>query len=323
MNRFKTIFAIFALAIAGAATAQTVKVSAKIDSVEVRQGMLRRIDIEVMQPAGMALRWSVPELKNDSIFELYPGIEVAATSTIDTTNVGDRLQLVRSMLIQPWDSGEFVIKNLYLTNGSDTFAANALALKVIPADIDTMTTIHEEYMPSVSIKAHFWDWLPDIIYNYWWAWLIFIIVIAGGIAAYIFYRRGGTLLLKAKPAVIVPPYEKAKARLVKLQEQKLCEKGEEKQYYTTLTDILREYLEGRFGINALEMTTPQIKRAVYATVPEKSASSMMNDILEMADYVKFAKLRPLPEDNMRSFRQAAEFIENTRPAEPEGKEATK
>lgn len=324
MNRLKTIFAISALALAGASWAQTVKVSAKIDSVEVRQGMLRQIYIEVTQPAGMALQWSVPELKKDSIFELYPGIEVAHASKIDTSSVGsDRLQLVRTLLIQPWDSGEYVIKDIYLTNGLDTFAANGLALKVIPADIDTMTTIHEEYMPAVRIKAHFLDWVPDVIYDYWWAWLICIIVIAGGITAYIFYRRGGTLAIKSKPEVIVPPYEKAKERLEKLQEQKLCEKGEEKQYYTTLTDILREYLEGRFGINALEMTTPQIKRAVYATVPEKSASAMMNDILEMADYVKFAKLRPLPEDNMRSFRQASDFIENTRPAETEGKEATK
>jgi hypothetical protein len=63
----------------------------------------------------------------------------------------------------------------------------------------------------------------------------------------------------------------------------------------------------------MEMTTPQIKRAVYATIPAKTASKLMGEILEMADYVKFARMRPLPEDNMRAFTQAMQFVESTKP----------
>ena len=111
-----------------------------------------------------------------------------------------------------------------------------------------------------------------------------------------------------------------------LKQRQLCEKGQEKTYYTELTEILRQYLEGRFGINAMEMTTPQIKRAVRATVPAEAAPGLMNEVLEMADYVKFAKMRPLPEDNVRAFEQAIKFVENTRPApeqDNQGKEAEK
>lgn len=325
MNKLKALFFIPVLALAASASAQSVKVTARIDSVEVRQGMLRQIDIEVVQPDDMTLQWSVPELKADTIIEIYPGIEAVESTEITRTQLGNnRTQLLRTLLIQPWDSGEYVIKDLYVTNGTDTFRANPIVLKVIPAVTDTMTTIHEQYMPAVEIRSHFFDFLPDWIYNYWWAWIAGIVAVTAGILIALRYRRGGTLAVKAKPVHVVPPYEKAMAQLAKLQADKLWEKGQEKQFYTSLTDILREYLEGRFGINALEMTTPQIKRAVYATVPEKSASAMMNDILEMADYVKFAKMRPLPEDNMRSFNQASEFIENTRPMpQTEGKEERK
>ena len=39
----------------------------------------------------------------------------------------------------------------------------------------------------------------------------------------------------------------------------------------------------------------------------------MSRVLEIADFVKFAKARPLPEDNAASFRAAMQFVEDTRP----------
>lgn len=324
-----TIFAASILACAAPVSAQDVQVSARIDSVQTLQGMLRQIDIEVVQPEGLELDWMIPTPSaKDQIVELYPSIEIRHDYGSDTSRIGsDRLQITRSLLVQPWDSGEFLIPGIELVNLPDTFRSGPIALKVLPADTDTLTSIHAEYMPVLTQKAHTWDWVPDWLYNNWWAFLIALILIGGAITALILNRRKGSHK-KTDPKVrIIPPYEKAIAQLDNLQQQKLCEKGMEKQFYTSLTEILREYLEGRFGINAMEMTTPQIKRAVYATVPEKTASTLMNDVLEMADYVKFAKMRPLPEDNMRSFNQARTFVENTRPQPAENtanrKEASK
>lgn len=307
--------------------APSVQVSAAIDSVVVMQGALRRVDVEVIQPASLGVRWLTdPVDPRQTIVELLPGVEVNYSSAVDTVNLGnDRLQLRRTLLIQPWDSGEVVIPGIPLVAGTDTFRSNPLALKVLTADIDTMTTIHT-WMPAVTQDRHFWDWVPDWLYNWWWAILLGLLAAAGGVAAYVIWRKGGLGKMMAKEEVPVPPYEKAIEQLHRLHDRQLCEKGREKEYYTELTEILRQYLDGRFGINAMEMTTPQIKRAVYATVSEKSASAMMNDILEMADYVKFARLRPLPEDNARAFRQAMDFVENTKPepeAETTGKEAKK
>ncbi len=110
----------------------------------------------------------------------------------------------------------------------------------------------------------------------------------------------------------------AMRQLEVLRNRKLCERGQEKEYYTELTDILRVYLDRRFGINAMEMTTTQIKRAVRDNEATRPSTDQMSRILEMADYVKFAKVRPLPEDNARAFSAALKFVEDTKPApEPE------
>lgn len=306
-----------------------VKVTATIDSVDVIQGALRRIDVEVVQPESVSLRWLTDrpaESQSQAPIELIPGVEVNSSSEIDTVSIGSgRLQLNRTLLIQPWDSGEFVIPGIALVAGADTFSSSPLAIKVYTADVDTMTTIHS-WGPAVSQPRGFFDWVPDWIADYWWAYLIALALIAGAVAVYIINRRGGfrdALNPAVKP---LPPYEKAIQQLEVLKQRQLCEKGQEKAYYTELTEILRQYLDGRFGINAMEMTTPQIKRAVRATVPADAAPGLMNEVLEMADFVKFAKMRPLPEDNVRSFNQAMTFVENTKPVEvtaSEGKEAAK
>ena len=310
-----------------AASAHDVKVTATIDSVEVLQGTLRRVDVEVVQPESVSLKWLIDRedgVKSQSPVELIPGVEVNSSSAVDTVNLGSgRILLNRTVLIQPWDSGEFVIPGIMLTADADTFRSSSFAIKVFTADVDTMTTIHS-WGPSISQRRGFFDWIPDAIADYWWAYLIGLLLIGGGVTYYILKRKGG-LAEMLKPVVKpVPPYEKAIQELEVLKRRQLCEKGQEKIYYTELTEILRQYLEGRFGINAMEMTTPQIKRAVRATVPSDAAPGLMNEVLEMADYVKFAKLRPLPEDNVRAFNQAITFVENTKPVaatDNDGKES--
>lgn len=322
MKRLKHILAGLVAVTSFSASAQ-VNVTAKVDSVDVIQGALRRVDVEVVQPEQLNLRWLTDrpaDAQSSSPVELIPGVEVNSSSEVDTVNLGSgRLQLNRTILIQPWDSGEFVIPGIALVVGADTFSSSQFVLKVYTADVDTMTTIHP-WGPTISQPRGFFDWVPDWIADYWWAYLIGLVMIIGAVAAYIINRKDGFRQALKPVAKPVPPYEKAMEQLAVLKQRQLCEKGQEKTFYTELTEILRQYLEGRFGINAMEMTTPQIKRAVRAAVPAEAAPGLMNDVLEMADYVKFAKMRPLPEDNVRSFEHALKFVENTRPVpEPDSK----
>ena len=71
----------------------------------------------------------------------------------------------------------------------------------------------------------------------------------------------------------------------------------------------------------MEMTSPQIVRALRSNAETRMNAEEMKPVLEIADFVKFAKVRPLPDDNTRAFRRAVDFVENTKPAPvPEAQE---
>jgi hypothetical protein len=154
-------------------------------------------------------------------------------------------------------------------------------------------------------------------------YLLGIFVIAAGICAY--------LILTHKVEVNILPQKKrlppdviAINRLTALKEAQLWERGQEKEYYTQLIDILREYLQERFSINAMEMTSSQILKALQSNEETRLPHTHMQKVVEIADFVKFAKVRPLPDDNVRAWQNALQFVEETKPApEPEedGKQA--
>lgn len=121
----------------------------------------------------------------------------------------------------------------------------------------------------------------------------------------------------------LPPDQIAFNRLNALKDAQLWEKGQEKEYYTRLIDILRDYLQERFGINAMEMTSSQILKALSSNEETRLPHKYMQKVVEIADYVKFAKVRPMPDDNVRSFQNAMQFVEETRPvAAPEEEDPT-
>jgi hypothetical protein len=69
----------------------------------------------------------------------------------------------------------------------------------------------------------------------------------------------------------------------------------------------------------MEMTSTQILDTIRANDETRLPGKSMKDLLSIADFVKFAKVRPLPEDNVKSFNWAKQFVEDTKPVEvPEG-----
>ena len=124
------------------------------------------------------------------------------------------------------------------------------------------------------------------------------------------------------PKPLPKPWEIALESLQRLKTRKLWEQGLEKDYFTELTDILREYLYGRFGINAMEMTTRQIMDKIYES-DLRDKRDYVKQILNVADFVKFAKVRPLPADSIAAYDNAVKFVEETIPVETPGEDKTK
>ncbi len=301
---------LFALFSATATLGAQVKITASLDSATLLMGKQTVLHLEILQQGDQ--EGIIVEHQNGEGNILTENVELIDILRSDTTDLGnDRRQINRDYLIQSFDSGFYSIPPFLYVLDADTFKSNTLALKVMPVNVDTLKTIHG-YAPIESIRSKWYDFIPDFITDNWLWILIGIIIIAGIVMAVLMKRQQSAVAApKEKP---VPPYDLAIKLLNELHEENLCERGQEKEFYTRLTEILREYLFGRFGINAMEMTTTQIIGILSKSEETKQPNRYMKQILEVADFVKFAKVRPLPDDNQRSFRSALQFVEDTRPA---------
>ena len=288
-----------ALSLFSAQASPLPKVTASIDSTVVEMGSRATITIDISDPA-----------KNGHIIDLpEPGTETEAVDFInveaDTFSAGYQYRL----LIQAFTPGDYTFEPFRYVSDGDTVSSGFISLKVLPVDLDSLETINP--MASVvNIKRRWYDYIPDYI-----IWIILgAALLAVIVTLIVLYRKNGTIIpQRIKP---IDPYDEAMTHLKQLRDRKLAENGQEKEFYTTLVDILRKYLERRFGINAMEMSSTQILDTLRANAETRDNQPRIKQILEIADFVKFANVRPLPDDNIKTFNNVVTFVEDTKPQPP-------
>ena len=313
--RYIVMTALVLLATTATAWGGNVTFKARLDSAMLLMGKTTTLHLEITQDKDA--RGFFPGEQLDTLSAM---VEIAERPAADTTDLGNnRIQINRDLIIQSFDSGMWVIKPIpYVVNG-DTAYCNQLSLKVMPVDVSQLQDIHD-IKPVEEVPFSLTDWLPD----YWWLWLLVLLLIGVGIWAYRKYFKKGINPLKPSKKRL-PPYEEAMINLQNLKAAQLWQQGQEKEYFTGLTDILRVYIDRRFHINAVEMTSSQIIETLKRNEETKAVNEQLEMILEIADIVKFANARPLADDNEVAFQRAVNFVEETRPVEqPQKKEeATK
>lgn len=237
-------------------------------------------------------------------------VELRAPSGVDTVDLGSQRRILFTVPVQAFDSGAYRLPPFEYVVGNDTARSNTIDLKVAPVTVSADDQISDYAGTADPEDPSIFDWIPDWVVDYWWLVVLVLILIGAGIYAWHRYRTKGYLIPK-KPEPT--PYEEAMKRLNTLKGQKLWEQGMEKEYFTELTDILRRYLARRFGINAEEMTSRQIMASLAKNEETKDKRAYFRKILDVADFVKFAKVRPLPEDNIASYESAVRFVNETKP----------
>lgn len=286
-------------------------IHAKIDSTQVTMSGRTMLRIEVLKNGHAGAIVGLPQVETGKPNE-FSGVEVREINVDSTALNNGRMQLNYNILVQPFTVGDITFPKFKYVVGSDTVYSEVVSMKVVEPQMakEMRDSLYINPMEGpVSIKGRWYDFVPE-----WWYWAV---IIAAAIALIVvvamLYKKNGPSLLPRKK--VVPPYNLAMDRLNHLKAQKLAESGHEKEYYTELTDILRQYLEGRFGIYAREMTSKQIIDAMHANTMTKDEAENILPLLETADFVKFAKVRPLPDENIRSFNMVHDFVEKTKPVE--------
>lgn len=316
IQRLKTILIVLACVLGVSAARAKVTVTAKLDSVNLLMGNMTMLGLEVVQdkgkPGGFPIfREADPALGYVGV--CGDSIELRTSYKTDTLELGSgRIQINFKVPVQAFDSGTYRLPAFVYVSESDTARSNILTLNVVPVSVTADDPI-AGYAPVAEPEGKkITDALPNWLADYWWLILIVLLLAGGAFWALRRYKKEGTVLPK-KPQPT--PYESAMRALKDLKSKNLWEQGLEKEYFTRLTDILRTYLDRRFGINAMEMTTREIMDRLYES-DLKDKREYMRQILSVADFVKFAKVRPLPADNIAAFENAVKFVEETKPVAP-------
>ena len=288
------------LVTATGAWAAPAKITASIDSTVVEMGSHAMITVNVVDPSHSGHVVDLPEDGTDA--EAFDFVKVES----DTTPTG----YTYNLKIQAWYPGVLTLAPFKYATGIDTAESDVLTLKILPVEMDSTQQLNP-MEGVVNMPSRWYDFIPG-----WSLWVLLglagLALVAGIIYLWLLYRRTGSIIpYKPKP---VDPYVEAIEALKQLRSRRLAESGKEKEYYTALIDILRVYLYRRFAINAMEMSSTQILDSLRRNPETKGDQPRIKQILDLADIVKFAKVRPMPDDNIKSFNTVEQFVEATKPA---------
>lgn len=298
MKRFLLILCILPLCTLG--QRPTVRARLTPDSVAIgdRFGLEVTVDKDLMQ------------LVDFPVFEggmLVDGIEIVDEGGVDTLKQnGRRLTLGKRYTLTTFEDGEHALGRfpaLYADkNIVDTLLSeDSLVLRVGTFAIDTATMRLRDLKPAMGVRFRVGE-----VSGYFGLAAAFM----AAVVAAVWWLRGRRRrrIEAARPAE--PPHVEAIKALEALHGQKLWQSGRHKLYYTALTDILRRYMEGRWGIAAMEMTSGEIVDASAAAGIE---IARVRPVLRCADLVKFAKRIPAAAENEDAYTQVYYFVEETKP----------
>lgn len=312
INKIKLILLTFCCVLAFVEAKGQVTVDAKLDSAEIFIG--QRIGITLDVSADAKSQVDLPDW--DSLQQIVPGLEFVNAEKADTdfVNDGKRMVLTRRYYFTSFDSALYMIPEFEVNVDGKSHLSKKLALKVLTMDIDTL---HADSI--CGMKA---ELAPPFDWAEWRLVIIFavIAVIIAALLAYVAWRlkNNKPIIRRIRTKQHIAPHKAAMQKIEHIKEEKIWQSEDSKEYYTQLTDTLRQYIKERYGFNALEMTSFEIIQKLQE-VNDESAISELRELFQTADLVKFAKYSTLINENDRNLVSAIEYINQTKLEEPEQK----
>ncbi len=242
----------------------------------------------------------------------YEIISISKTDTIIGSKNSDIQYQKAKYVVSSYEVGNQNISgfyNYYTTKNSngdiDTsyINSNNLYINFMGVGADTTQTF-KDIKPPIEVGFDYTDYI---------LWSIFLIFLGGAIYWLVNYIKNKKPIEKKVESVTpnIPAHILAMEELKALENEKLWQNGKDKEYYTKLTEILRNYVEKVYYINSMEMTTDETMKSLRSIGMTDELLKLIEYILNKADFVKFAKYQSIAEDNISSMRNAIEFIKKS------------
>ncbi len=242
--------------------------------------------------------------------------EILEEYPIDTIENESGYIFTKKYSLIQFDSGKYFLpKQKVFVNGFLKFA-DSVSINVENVKVDTLEQPLFDIKPIVEVKKNYSDLIRWIL-----SMFFFSIILIGGIYWLFFKNKIVDQHLDEEP-----PFDRAIKELKELESFVPKSDQDYKNYYSSLTEIVRRYLEEDAKITALESTSDQLLLKLEMSKAEGKLDlktqtlNNLKDVLRTADLVKFA--RSIPEKNLlfrdRSF--AEEVVIETKQVLPEPSE---
>lgn len=287
---------------------QNVVVESRLDSVEMYVGSQAMLTVETTVDSGAEL-----------VFPDYRDTVVAGLEVIDrlkpdtvTLNEGKRMTVRHGYMVAAFDSAFFHIPGLKVMVDGREYESNDLVLRVYHFPIDNADPDMLRGIKDIAdVPFVVTDWLPMAAYL-----LLLVLFAVAVLFLFMRYRDNKPIIriVHVEPQPL--PHERAGHIIDNIRARDLQHSSDAKQYYTALTEALRVYIAGRFGFNAMEMTSSEIVDKLMETNDRESLKHLQS-LFTVADLVKFAKYVPMLDENDANLLSAVAFINKTKQEVPE------
>ena len=278
--------------------------SASLDTAVLRIGeqveLLLSIDLPTDAPAGM-VNWPV---FGDTLINQ---LEVVRKGSVDSVQDAAGLHLTQRIFLTSFDTGHWAIPPFtFMVSGSPR-ETRPLLIEVRNVALDDpkvqrpAKTIYEvPFSIGYWIRAHLVELLAGLG--------ALVLIIAG-----LFYltRKRKTVPAPVVEAPMEPVHLRTLRSLRELDASRLWQQGEHKAYHSRITDLLRSYIEERYQVPAMESSTDELLQELGVSPMNNEQRTHLENMLRLADLVKFAKAKPTPAENEQMMAGAIRFVEAT------------
>ncbi len=276
-------------------------VQAQVDPTTAKLGDLITLSIRVTH--AQALQVEAPAFaKALGTFEVYSSTRLASEPSGD--QAVDRFQAA----LQNFTTGQQVLPGLEVPYRDPMGTVHTVKTPELTVTITEVPAGPKDKGDIRGIKGV----IGPTAWSPWWWVLVAAVAIAAGIY---FWKKRRKALEGPPPPPPIPADILALEKLEKLAGTDWLTTGKAKDFYSALSEIVREYLERGFKIRALERTTSELLRDLRKSnaIPV-DVQMKLRDLLDACDLVKFAKFIPTADEGVLSHKSAVQVVEQTRGA---------
>ena len=276
-------------------------------------------EVALLQPVTVTVdRYRRPDVEVTLELELA-GEDWVEEARVEAPEVplGDGLwQRTRIVLLPVRASAELQVPGLR-AEGAAAAGGDVAVATTDPLTVRVTSVLGEEHGAAIEAPG---DVLEAPIT--WWPW-------AAGAAALgaclwlLARRRRGRADVTVPVAVDLPAHVRALRELRRWRAASRATPAEVEAFYVGVSQVLRVYLEERFGLRAPERTTEEFLRDLErGDGLARRHRAELERFLSQCDMVKFARLLPAGDEHERTFALAEGFVESTRSDRRQGEGAS-